>query len=70
MVKSSIYDGLSIYAQSADPEARDHAAEIIDFLKEDRKTIFFDKILILKIAEYAEKVQFIERQAILDQQGY
>jgi len=70
LVKSSIYDGLSIYAQSADPEARDHAAEIIDFLKEDRKTIFFDKILILKIAEYAEKVQFIERQAILDQQGY
>jgi len=25
---------------------------------------------MLKIAEYAEKVQFIERQAILDQQGY
>jgi len=69
LVKSSIYDGLSIYAQSADPEARDHAAEIIDFLKQDRKNLF-DKKLIFKIAEYAEKVEFIERQAILDQQGY
>jgi len=61
---------LSIYAQSADPEARDHAAEIIDFLKEDRNFFAFINKLILKIAEYAEKVEFIERQAILDQQGY
>ena len=53
MVKSSIYDGLSIYAQSSDPQARAYAIEIIEFLKEDRNIILviiliFQKLNILR----------------------